>query len=93
MVYTCYTTIIQFLQCQYQQGCLYRLRSLGERYDMDLTTEGELLSCGGGCMFGESVRVLPFVCTTRAFASAPVARRRMLQPRISLLPSLYVQRI
>ena len=42
VVYTCYTTIIQFLQCQYQQGCLYRLRSLGERYDMDLTTEGEL---------------------------------------------------
>lgn len=41
VVYTCYTTIIQFLQCQYQQGCLYRLRSLGERYDMDLTTEGE----------------------------------------------------
>lgn len=50
VVYTCYTTIIQFLQCQYQQGCLYRLRSLGERYDMDLTTEGKLTVLCVGCL-------------------------------------------
>ena len=42
VVYTLYVTVIQFFQCQYQQGCLYRLRSLGERYDMDLTTEGKM---------------------------------------------------
>ena len=42
--YTCYTTVIQFFQCHYQQGCLYRLRSLGERYDMDLTTDGKIYS-------------------------------------------------
>lgn len=42
LLYTCYTTIIQFFQCQYQQGCLYRLRSLGERHDMDITTDGKL---------------------------------------------------
>ena len=47
VLYTCYTTIIQFFQCHYQQGCLYRLRSLGERYDMDLTTDGKIfcVSC------------------------------------------------
>lgn len=28
---------VQFLQCYYQSGCLYRLRALGERHNMDLT--------------------------------------------------------
>lgn len=28
---------VQFLQCYYQSGCLYRLRTLGERHTMDLT--------------------------------------------------------
>uniref|UniRef100_A0A7N6FJV7 Transmembrane protein 120A n=1 Tax=Anabas testudineus TaxID=64144 RepID=A0A7N6FJV7_ANATE len=28
------------LQCYYQSGCLYRLRALGERHNMDLTVEG-----------------------------------------------------
>ncbi|KAI1293725.1 Transmembrane protein -like protein [Halotydeus destructor] len=40
LVYQCYTTILQFLQFYYQQGCLYRLRALGERYDMDVTIQG-----------------------------------------------------
>lgn len=40
MWYTCYTSILQFLQFSYQQGCLYRLRALGERYNMDITIEG-----------------------------------------------------
>lgn len=38
--YNCYTTVLQFLQFYYQQGCLYRLRALGERYDMDITIQG-----------------------------------------------------
>uniref|UniRef100_A0A8C5FD05 Transmembrane protein 120A n=1 Tax=Gadus morhua TaxID=8049 RepID=A0A8C5FD05_GADMO len=29
-----------FLQYYYQSGCLYRLRALGERHNMDLTVEG-----------------------------------------------------
>lgn len=28
---------VQCLQCYYQSGCLYRLRALGERHNMDLT--------------------------------------------------------
>ncbi|XP_071038328.1 ion channel TACAN isoform X3 [Parasteatoda tepidariorum] len=39
-LYTCYTSILQFLQFNYQQGCLYRLRALGERHKMDITIEG-----------------------------------------------------
>ncbi|KAM4620523.1 transmembrane protein 120A-A isoform 1-T1 [Polymixia lowei] len=31
---------VQFLQYYYQSGCLYRLRALGERHNMDLTVEG-----------------------------------------------------
>lgn len=40
MWYTCYTSFLQFLQFNYQQGCLYRLRTLGERYNMDITIDG-----------------------------------------------------
>ncbi|CAL1289996.1 unnamed protein product [Larinioides sclopetarius] len=36
-LYTCYISILQFLQFNYQQGCLYRLRALGERHKMDIT--------------------------------------------------------
>lgn len=35
-----YVTLLQLLQYQYQKGCLYRLRSLGERNDMDITIDG-----------------------------------------------------
>lgn len=32
-----WTGVVQFLQYYYQSGCLYRLRALGERHNMDLT--------------------------------------------------------
>jgi len=35
-----YVTLLQLLQYQYQKGCLYRLRTLGERRDMDITIDG-----------------------------------------------------
>ncbi|XP_076745511.1 transmembrane protein 120A-A isoform X3 [Maylandia zebra] len=38
--YCLYQSFIQFLQYYYQSGCLYRLRALGERHNMDLTVEG-----------------------------------------------------
>ncbi len=38
--YICYTSFLQFLQYYYQHGCLYRLRALGERYEMDITIQG-----------------------------------------------------
>ncbi|XP_067102520.1 ion channel TACAN-like [Osmerus mordax] len=38
--YTLYQSFVQCLQCYYQSGCLYRLRALGERHNMDLTVEG-----------------------------------------------------
>lgn len=40
MFYIAYTSFLQFLQFYYQHGCLYRLRALGERYDMDITIQG-----------------------------------------------------
>lgn len=47
------TGFVQFLQYYYQSGCLYRLRALGERHNMDLTV-GKL------CVFtrGSSFRIL-----------------------------------
>uniref|UniRef100_A0A8C1J4R1 Transmembrane protein 120A n=1 Tax=Cyprinus carpio TaxID=7962 RepID=A0A8C1J4R1_CYPCA len=38
--YSMYINFVQFLQYYYQSGCLYRLRALGERHNMDLTVEG-----------------------------------------------------
>ncbi|XP_054610830.1 ion channel TACAN isoform X1 [Dunckerocampus dactyliophorus] len=38
--YCLYQSFVQFLQYYYQSGCLYRLRALGERHNMDLTVEG-----------------------------------------------------
>uniref|UniRef100_A0AAY3ZY29 Transmembrane protein 120A n=2 Tax=Denticeps clupeoides TaxID=299321 RepID=A0AAY3ZY29_9TELE len=38
--YSMYINFVQFLQYYYQSGCLYRLRALGERHNMDITVEG-----------------------------------------------------
>uniref|UniRef100_A0A8C5PWX1 Transmembrane protein 120A n=1 Tax=Leptobrachium leishanense TaxID=445787 RepID=A0A8C5PWX1_9ANUR len=38
--FSLYQNFVQFLQYYYQSGCLYRLRALGERHNMDLTVEG-----------------------------------------------------
>ncbi|KAL4647663.1 transmembrane protein 120A-like [Arapaima gigas] len=38
--YFLYQSLVHLLQYYYQRGCLYRLRSLGERHNMDLTVEG-----------------------------------------------------
>ncbi|KAG8175334.1 hypothetical protein JTE90_015547, partial [Oedothorax gibbosus] len=40
MLYSCYISFLAFLQYNYQQGCLYRLRALGERHNMDITIDG-----------------------------------------------------
>lgn len=40
MAFSIYQSFIQLLQYYYQTGCLYRLRALGERHDMDITVEG-----------------------------------------------------
>lgn len=32
--------VVQYLQFRYQRGQLYRLKALGERYNMDITIEG-----------------------------------------------------
>ncbi|XP_038554206.1 uncharacterized protein LOC119887485 isoform X2 [Micropterus salmoides] len=40
LAYFLYQSFVQCLQCYYQSGCLYRLRALGERHNMDLTVEG-----------------------------------------------------
>lgn len=40
MLNNMYIAFLQYLQYVYQRGCLYRLRSLGERQDMDITIDG-----------------------------------------------------
>ena len=40
MLFSMYQSFVQLLQYYYQSECLYRLRALGERYDMDITMEG-----------------------------------------------------
>merc|ERR1719427_2426286 len=40
MLFNVYVAFLQYLQYVYQKGCLYRLRSLGERRDMDITIDG-----------------------------------------------------
>ena len=39
-LFNVYVAFIQYLQYVYQKGCLYRLRSLGERREMDITIDG-----------------------------------------------------
>uniref|UniRef100_A0A8C9TV78 Transmembrane protein 120Ab n=1 Tax=Scleropages formosus TaxID=113540 RepID=A0A8C9TV78_SCLFO len=46
--YSLYQSLVHLLQYYYQRGCLYRLRSLGERHNMDLTVE----KMGMWCMQG-----------------------------------------
>ncbi|KAI4793231.1 hypothetical protein KUCAC02_032857 [Chaenocephalus aceratus] len=40
LTYCLYQSFVQFLQYYYQSGCLYRLRALGEKHNMDVTVEG-----------------------------------------------------
>ncbi|XP_055063735.2 transmembrane protein 120B [Misgurnus anguillicaudatus] len=40
LAFSIYQSCVQFLQYYYQSGCLYRLRALGERNQLDLTVEG-----------------------------------------------------
>ena len=40
-LFNVYVAFLQYLQYVYQKGCLYRLRSLGERNEMDITIDGE----------------------------------------------------
>lgn len=39
IVFTCYLSCVQVLQYYYQRGCLYRLRALGARDEMTITSE------------------------------------------------------
>ncbi|KAF0287612.1 Transmembrane protein 120 [Amphibalanus amphitrite] len=39
-IFNVYISSVQYLQFMYQRGCLYRLKALGERRDMDITIEG-----------------------------------------------------
>lgn len=40
LFFSFYLTFVQYLQFTYQRGCLYRLRSLGQRDEMDITLDG-----------------------------------------------------
>ncbi|KAJ7990512.1 hypothetical protein DPEC_G00301110 [Dallia pectoralis] len=40
LAYSLYQSLVHCMQYYYQSGCLYRLRTLGERHNMDVTVEG-----------------------------------------------------
>ncbi|XP_010869607.1 transmembrane protein 120A [Esox lucius] len=40
LAFSLYQSLVHCMQYYYQSGCLYRLRTLGERHNMDLTVEG-----------------------------------------------------
>ncbi|MCL4135937.1 UNVERIFIED_CONTAM: hypothetical protein GTU68_053044 [Idotea baltica] len=40
MGFNLFISFVQYLQFMYQRGCLYRLKALGERPNMDVTVEG-----------------------------------------------------
>ncbi|VDP51598.1 unnamed protein product [Soboliphyme baturini] len=50
------------MQCQYQRGCLYRLKALGKRHSMDITLEGF-----HSWMFRGLTFLLPFLVMGYAF--------------------------
>uniref|UniRef100_A0A8C2JF08 Zgc:103681 n=1 Tax=Cyprinus carpio TaxID=7962 RepID=A0A8C2JF08_CYPCA len=41
LAYCLYQSFVQYLQYYYQSGCLYRLKALGERHNLDLTVAYE----------------------------------------------------
>ncbi|XP_052229089.1 ion channel TACAN-like [Dreissena polymorpha] len=51
-----YVAFVQVLQYYYQKGCLYRLKCLGQRHDMDITVEGFM-----SWMFKGLAFLLPFL--------------------------------
>ncbi|XP_056593163.1 transmembrane protein 120B [Triplophysa dalaica] len=56
LAFSIYQSCVQCLQYYYQSGCLYRLRALGERNQLDLTVEGFQSWMWRGLTF-----VLPFL--------------------------------
>ncbi|KAM8828562.1 transmembrane protein 120B isoform 1-T1 [Spinachia spinachia] len=50
LAFSIYQSFVQFLQYYYQSGCLYRLRTLGERNQLDLTV-GKLRAIFGRSRF------------------------------------------
>ncbi|CAL1547825.1 unnamed protein product [Lymnaea stagnalis] len=56
ILFVMYISFIYVLQYYYQSGCLYRLRSLGESHEMDITVEGFMSWMWKGLSF-----LLPFL--------------------------------
>ncbi|ESO94067.1 hypothetical protein LOTGIDRAFT_239543 [Lottia gigantea] len=54
--FTLYLSCVYVMQYYYQSGCLYRMRSLGEGHDMDITVEGFMSWMWKGLAF-----LLPFL--------------------------------
>lgn len=57
-----YVAFVQVLQYYYQKGCLYRLKALGQRHDMDITVEGFM-----SWMFKGVAFLLPFLVVGYVF--------------------------
>jgi len=92
IVFVLYLSFVQFLQYYYQRGCLYRLRALGERHNMDITAEGFQSWMWKGLSF-----LLPFLCAAYFFQlyNAYILMRLSFHPdcdewQVPLLSSLFL---
>ncbi|XP_071094308.1 transmembrane protein 120A-like isoform X2 [Haliotis cracherodii] len=56
IIFTLYISFVYVMQYYYQSGSLYRLRTLGQRHDMDITVEGFMSWMWKGMTF-----LLPFL--------------------------------
>lgn len=61
MLFSLYLNIVHLIQYQYQIGCLYKLRALGDRHPMDITVDGFM-----SWMFRRLTFTLPFLFTAYA---------------------------
>ncbi|CAL8085806.1 unnamed protein product [Calicophoron daubneyi] len=62
MLYSLYLNGVHFIQYQYQVGCLYKLRALGDRHPMDITVDGFM-----SWMFRRLTFTLPFLFVAYGF--------------------------
>lgn len=51
VLFILYLSFVYIVQCYYQNGCLYRLRTLGKRHGMDITVEGFMSWMWKGLVF------------------------------------------
>ena len=88
-LFNVYVAFLQYLQYVYQKGCLYRLRSLGERNEMDITIDGGKTKFGLNCLLMVSVLFrFPFLDVERSQLPPSIPLYRISDAALQCLHSL-----